>query len=129
KARLEDIAAGLGVTRGALYTYITSKTDLLRKVMERLSSTADKQIRELEKARGKPPADRLALAIQITAGLFEEHGDAVRVFIRDRAELPADVERSHRRWEQRLEREVREVIVEGMRDGSFRPLHPGVVAF
>lgn len=129
RATLEEIAARLGVTRAALYTYVTSKEDLLRRVIEPFYLWASTYLRDLDEVRDLPPADQLHHAIRMHVDLFEKSGDTVRVFIRTRAELPPELFRRHRSWERKLHERVCEIVEEGIRIGDFRPVNVNVATY
>ncbi|MDQ2094537.1 TetR/AcrR family transcriptional regulator [Rhodalgimonas zhirmunskyi] len=126
--RLDDIAAELGVTKAALYNYISSKSDLLMQCydagMERLVTSV-----EAAMAGNRSAAERLNAGLQAYILTMTE---------RDMQYLwsytPPHVTTGHKRGElasrDKLDSLVRETLRAGVEDGSLRSdLDPKMASF
>jgi AcrR family transcriptional regulator len=127
-ARLEDIAAELGVLQGSLYYHIANKAELLLLVQQRRLMTIAQRVREIVES-GLAPEAKLALAIrEHLAHLERYHPESAQWFTTPARANPSGAEES-----ERLNREYAaswvELIEDGIRSGSFRSdVEAGVVA-
>lgn len=124
--RLEDIADELGMHKGSLYNYITTKEDLLLAVVgppaERLLATLD----ELDRS-DLPASEKVRAVARSHARVVEEFFPYVAVYVNEIAG-----QRHSEEWNEKDRRYVRflvAVIEDGCRDGSFAAsVHSGIAA-
>jgi AcrR family transcriptional regulator len=117
-ASMQDIADAVGLYKGSLYYYVSSKEDLLARVFE---GRAQEVLTEIDAvaSRPEPPGQRLRAMVRTYVLGVLEHLDSVHVYLREeRALPPAALHRVHE--EQRAMRDHFERVIEdGMRDGAF----------
>jgi TetR/AcrR family transcriptional regulator len=126
-ASLADIAQELGVTKAALYHYASGKSELLFKLHMR-SLAAAKSAREQAVQEGSDGMDRIARLVYNVVLLMT--GSVTNTFI---LVEPGTLDPPHweavageRRW---LEHDLRDLVQQGIEDGSIVPCDPKLVAF
>lgn len=118
--RMEDIAAGLDLQKGALYYYFDSKEALLASLVETRVGVALDVLRDVA-ARDEAATERVRAAVAGHLTVFQEHADLYTIFNTERlhsisAETAEKVNTLGRDYEQVWAR----MIEEGIRDGEFR---------
>lgn len=117
---MQNIADAVGLLKGSLYYYITSKEDLLYEIHERFMNVLIEKTESREAAADLPPRQRLEGVIIDLLQLIRDYRAYVEVFFRERYSMEGA------RWDAihekrtRYEAVVREIIQDGQRDGSFR---------
>ncbi|NBB72906.1 MAG: TetR family transcriptional regulator [Bacteroidetes bacterium] len=119
-ARIQDVADRLGMQKGSLYYYISSKEDLLRGLVEEPIRAMNQEVRELLDT-GYAPAQKLARVIELHLRYFQEHRDIFGIFLREDIELldqtsDSDLRALLRTYEDYWD----ELLQEGIADGVFR---------
>ena len=117
---MADIARECGITKAGLYYYFQTKADLLDFVYETvnqnlasaLSHAADTSI---------PTEERLAAIVRAQVGHHVEYRSFLAVFWRERHELEPEARKRVRARERRFEKAMRDLLIEGQREGIFRP--------
>lgn len=124
---LAEIAKKLGVTKAALYTYVPSKEELLYFCHD---SAMDTAIESLQKARasGGTGLQKLsATLLNYLEMMLGEEGGYV-VLLEENAMKPAHVRAIVKRRDQ-FEQGLREIVAEGIADGSIVPCNPKLAVF
>lgn len=127
-ASIDRISAQLNVTKGAFYHHITSKEDLITECSEMTFSVVRRMysIAETEPVTG---GEKLSCFTRSLVGYhFSEHGPLLRItaWRRDGASINS-LKEDVRAFRQLVDRCV-DFLVEGMKDGSIRPLHQSVTS-
>jgi len=124
---VQDIADAVGLQKGSLYHYISSKEELLgRIVAEGMLGYAH----GLEQILSRPGTarERLERAVRHHVALIAENTAIYAVFLREWPALEPDLRQrvgdSLRRYQSLFER----TIEEGIRRGEFRPANPRLAA-
>ncbi|RDI55925.1 TetR/AcrR family transcriptional regulator [Nocardia mexicana] len=93
RTTVDDIATEVGVSRSAVYQYVRSKDDAVRRVADRLHTEALSHAREAAVADG-PLVDRihgiLSAKVQLATGHFAESPHATEIFD-EQARLCGDI--------------------------------------
>ena len=71
-ARVDDIAARAGISKGAVYLYFDSKEALLRGLIEREVAPAAQRLRALAEAGGDDPKATLRLLVTVATQLLDD---------------------------------------------------------
>lgn len=116
-ATLEDVADEVGMLKGSLYNYITSKEELLFSVVRPPAEQLLAQTKELV-AAGTPAPEKIVRLARIHAGVLAEHFVYASVYVHEVAGLGRYPE-----WAA-MDREyvslVRTVLTDGVAEGSLR---------
>jgi len=124
---LDDIARNLGVTKAALYHYFPNKHALLRECFSEAMNVA---FRSLEQAHreGRNGREKLRLTLQrYLDGMIHELSGCV-VLVEENALLPEDYAKVLEERD-RFEHALRELVREGIADGSIVPCDPKLTMF
>jgi len=124
---VQDIADQVGLQKGSLYHYITSKEELLARIIaEGLQGYA--QALEEIVAQPLPARERFARAVRHHISMIAENLGIYTVFLRERHALTGQQRRlvaaSMRHYQALFERTIRE----GIARGEFRPVSPRLAA-
>ena len=124
---LDDVARALGVTKAALYYHVRRKEELLFQCHQVLIEIALEGLRRArEHASSADEQLRLALAHYIEGIMDQLRGSIV--LVEDGALTPAH-QRQVIAGRDEYERQLREIIARGVRDGVFVPCDPKLVGF
>lgn len=120
---IAQIVAKAGVTNAALYYYVSSKQELLYRVLE------DGMADQLEKLEGiydvpRPAAERLEMALNNHFDLIFHRPEAIRVFLRERRFLVGDYAERYQVRVKRYDALFERIIVDGVASGEFTASDP-----
>ncbi|HBK91352.1 MAG TPA: TetR family transcriptional regulator [Parvularcula sp.] len=121
-ARMEDIARGAGVSKGAIYLYFESKEAVLKGLIEREVAPVAAQMRALAEAGAGDPAGTLSLIIATAAQFTEGPGFAAtpRVVLSVAARFP-EIGRYYREHVVDIGLgAIETLIAKGVAGGAFR---------
>jgi TetR/AcrR family transcriptional regulator len=124
---MDDIAERLGVTKAAMYRYVSNKHELL---FASFNLAMDASFASLDRAdaQGKTGLEKLRIAMSgYLADLIGVLGHPV-VLLEENALLPAQSRAIIRRRDE-AEKRYRGLIEEGIRDGSVTPCNPKLAVF
>ncbi|HEY0601391.1 MAG TPA: TetR/AcrR family transcriptional regulator [Herpetosiphonaceae bacterium] len=117
---MQNIADAVGLLKGSLYYYITSKEDLLFEIHERFMNVLIEKTERREAAADLPPRERLEGVIVDLLQLIRDYRAYVEVFFRERYSMEGSRWDAIHETRKRYEAMVREIIRDGQHDGSFR---------
>jgi TetR/AcrR family transcriptional regulator len=123
---LADLGSELGITKAALYYYVSDKSELLYRLHVR-SLRAARGARDKAVEEGRDGLDRVRLLIFHYVSAMTASPIETFILLEDGA-LPAEQAQEiikGRRW---LERDLRGLIRKGIDDGSIVPCDPKLVA-
>jgi TetR/AcrR family transcriptional regulator len=124
---LEEIAIGLGVTKTALYYYFPNKQKLLSACMDRVMKVAFEAAEEA-KARGATGREKLMLALQLyLEKLIDEMSCCV--IVSEESSMPPEDRIAHQKQRDKYDTIIRNLVKEGIKDGSIVPCDPKLVTF
>ena len=124
---LEDIAIGLGVTKTALYYYFPNKQKLLSACMDRVMKVAFEAAEEA-KARGSTGREKLMLALQLYLEKLIDEMSCCVIVSEESSMLPED-RIAHQKQRDKYDTIIRNLVKEGIKDGSIVPCDPKLVTF
>lgn len=126
-ASVDMISAKLNVTKGSFYHHNDNKEDLISACFERTFAVIRRALSLAEGIEGKG-WDR-ACAISRSLARFQLSPEGPLLRLGATSALSDPVRRSEvRRTMSRLTERLADVVVDGMMDGSIRPLHPVIAA-
>ncbi len=124
---LAEIAKKLGVTKAALYTYVPSKEELLYYCHDSAMDTAIESLHKARAGRGNGLHKLGATLHNYLEMMLGEEGGYV-VLLEENAMKPAHVRAIVKRRDQ-FEQGLREIVAEGIADGSIVPCNPKLAVF
>jgi AcrR family transcriptional regulator len=127
KTTLQDIAAGIGISRSALYHYVSSKEELLTMLMDELSESLGESIATSRAGADSPERKLRTLAGELVRQRAERPGP-FRLLNQAESALPESVRAQQVRVRKAVLDELRSVIDEGVAAGIFKPLDSRVAA-
>lgn len=123
-ASVERISARLNVTKGAFYHHNPNKEDLIAACFER-KFTVIREMQRVAMASGGSGWDKLcAVSRALVRYHFSEHGPLLRTSAW--SELPDDIREAKLTATAQLDQRFVSMLVEGMQDGSIRPLDQAI---
>jgi AcrR family transcriptional regulator len=124
---LDDVAQSVGMRRPSLYHYVSSKEDLLARIVGDLAAGGEAVVVRVVEQDWDPPTKLRAIA----RGLCLEVAGApsrFRLVLNSEANLPAPVAARLRASKRAVTRGLTDVIAEGIDRGDFRPMDAALAA-
>ena len=126
-ARIEDIAARVGLLKGSLYYYIDSKEDLLFAIVDGNHSRGIVVIEEGAALEGSDPPTRLGGFVERWIGILSANPGYAALAERDLRRLSPERQAIVMNKRGRIHRFVREIIEAGIAEGCFDSgIDPGI---
>lgn len=117
---LLDIARALGVSRPALYHYVSSKEELLSMLVEQVSHNLGEVLENLSSRQDLSPTQKLRDVVGLMVRQHAEHPAQFRILDRSETVLPEPVGTRHREAKRKVLRGVMAVIEAGIEAREFR---------
>lgn len=117
---LQDIADAVGISRSALYHYVSSKEDLLGMLVEQVSGQLAEVLGELSAREDLSAREKLMNVVGLLVRQRAEHPDQFRILDRSETVLPEPAGSHHIEAKRTIVRELVSMITEGTRAGEFR---------
>ncbi|RJR17985.1 MAG: TetR/AcrR family transcriptional regulator [Desulfobacteraceae bacterium] len=128
-ATLDDVAEDLGLTKPALYHYVSSKENLLFQIYMQALETFFGYVYEISSMKISP-AEKLRLFIRRHLKTVVIENLAIfSVFFSEEGQLPEEDFQKIREEKKKFTRVVEEIIEEGISQGCFRTLKPKLLAY
>ena len=118
---MQDLAEDLGMNRGSLYHYIEAKDDLLWAIVNGAMERLDGAVRPILEGPDPIP-ERLTRAIAAHLAFAAEHGDELALIQIELRALAPDRRTLLVGQRDAYEAAWREALLQGVADGSIRPL-------
>ena len=126
RARLEDIAEPVGITRAAIIYHFGDKRALYAAVLEATFKALAERIRAALEADA-PHAERVERLIGAWVDYAAERPTLARLFIREVADSPRELASEIRDLVDPMFSLVTDGIEKGQQDGAFRKIDPALV--
>ncbi len=124
---LDDIAERLHVTKPTLYYYVSSKDDILLECVRQALAMMQQGIEDVRQGGGRA-LDQLQACMRIYAGIVtEDFGQCVIRIGED--PLPPPLRKELRRLKAGIDHEFRQLVAEGVAEGSLKPCNAKLAAF
>src|SRR5215213_1847460 len=117
---LADIAEAVGIRKASVYYHVRTKAELLELVYESVSAEL-LEAPQQELDRSLPPCQQLRFLVARHVAFHLRQGPFLRVFWRERNELPDETYRLIRKRERQYEELLDEIIGEGIESGCLDP--------
>jgi AcrR family transcriptional regulator len=126
---LRDVADAVGVSRSALYHYVSSKEELLAMLVEQWSRGLADSLAALRARTDLSSEGKLRELADLMVRQRAESPDQFRVLDQAEPVLPEPLRTQHRQARRDVLAELSAVIEEGIATGDFKPLDPRIAAF
>ena len=125
-ARLEDIAARAGVSKGTVYLYFDSKEEMFEALVQAIPKANVEQMRAIAMDATVPPEDLLRRMLTFVGGFLRDERMAKfpRLIISDGGRFPKLAETYKREVISRGIGILSAVIERGIKEGAFRAVDP-----
>jgi AcrR family transcriptional regulator len=124
---LDQIAEEIGITKPALYYYITNKEDILRTIINRILEPMQ-QATEIGQS-DMPPEEKLRRIINILVTSAAERKETTLLAFEQANVLPKRSRDALRRRMKEVEKAVQQTIKEGIAKGCFIEVDPRMASF
>lgn len=124
---VQDIADAVGLQKGSLYHYISSKDELLYKIFERSTGALTQRLQEII-ASDATPTEKLRAAIDAHLNALTNQLDLYTVYLSERRTMTGRVTTKVRAEAERQARLVEQIIQEGITRGDWRRTDAKMVA-
>ena len=128
-ATLDDVAEAVGVTKAALYYYVSGKRDLLWNVYVDAGQTLLRAVEPVLLDSGADPVEKLRRVVHAHVDLVTRERELMDVFFREWRELPAEKQAAVREYEKRYVDLLERTVAAGIAMGLLQPLPPRMVVF
>jgi AcrR family transcriptional regulator len=118
---LQDVADALGMSRTALYYYMSSKEAILGRLVENLSGRDAKALEGIRRRSGDP-VERLRAMAREVAHNASSNPKQTRILVENRHHLSPELADTDRKAERSILRSIEAVLEEGILSGDFRPV-------
>ncbi|MCU1646107.1 MAG: TetR family transcriptional regulator [Nocardia sp.] len=126
---LKDVADAVGISRPALYHYVSSKEDLLAMLVEQIGLNLAESLTALRQRTDLSAEGKLRELSGTLVRQRAESPNQFRVLDRSEALVPEPLRTLHRQARRTVLTELAGLIEEGIAAGEFKRLDPQVAAF
>ena len=126
RTSLEDIAAGLSITKPSLYYHFSSKEDILLECLSSGYIYFQRKIAETDDPR-LPGRDRVRIFMEAYVDLLQD--TVLSMVVADERVMSDAGKAKSRNYKRMLNRDLLDRIEIGCKDGSLRAQDPRIVAF
>jgi AcrR family transcriptional regulator len=124
---VQEIADRLKIGKGTIYRYFPTKEELfLSGVDATMHKLADSVIQAI--SRIKDPVKCITAIIEILLDFCNRNRAFIEMVVTERAEFKDRMDASFRALERMRSKRIREVIIEGQRQGLFRKIDPTAIS-
>jgi AcrR family transcriptional regulator len=116
-ARLEEVAAAAGVTKGAVYHYFSNKEELLLRALEHYQALAFGRVEEALRAESGPASARIGVALR---ALFGSPSSGRREVLLLLQSVIYEVPDLYRRWVATGPMKAWQIVADLIEDGKLR---------
>lgn len=116
---IQDIAEEVGMLKGSLYYYISSKDDLLFQIINDVHLDAFGYVTDIFEGTG-PAAERLREFVRRHVAYCASHQTWMGVYLHEYKALPDDMRQKVTDMRDRYEHQVGDIVEQGKREGVFR---------
>lgn len=117
---LQEVADASGISRPALYHYVSSKEDLFAQLVAGISRERADAVAKLRWDESIPPLEKVEEAIKVMVRRIAKNPARFRLLIISEADLPEWVHREHKAAKHDLLNHLSEIIAEGVEAGVLR---------
>jgi len=124
-AQFDDIAEAAGIVKGSLYHYFSSKEEIYERLVENVRGRIDFE----QEVKGKAPArERLDHLVRTRLATTVEYPLEVGLLVRELVRMTGPAGDWAREDPKRYFVAIRQIILQGQKEGTFRAVDPDIMA-
>ena len=116
---MDEIADKVGVAKGTLYLYFSSKEKLYFEILEETFDSIESLL-EKEVAKSDSAPEKLRKVLKIIIRFYRQNMDVLKIFSRDETHLIQEHHELTERWRERRLDLYKKIIEKGIKEGSFK---------
>ena len=116
---MDDIADKVGVAKGTLYLYFSSKEKLYLEILEETFGSIESLL-EKEVEKSDTASNKLKKVLKIVFNFYREHMDVLKIYSRDETHLIREHHELTEEWRDRRIKLYEKIIEKGIKEGSFK---------
>lgn len=116
---MDEIADKVGVAKGTLYLYFSSKEKLYLEILEETFDSIESLL-EKEVAKTDTAPNKLKKVLKIVFKFYRENIDVLKIFSRDETHLIQEHHDLTEKWRLRRLKLYEKIIEKGIKEGSFK---------
>lgn len=116
---MDEIADKVGVAKGTIYLYFSSKEKLYLEILEETFGSIE-SILEKEVAKSDLAPNKLKKVLKIVFKFYREHMDALKIYSRDETHLIREHHELTEEWRHRRIKLYEKIIDKGIKEGTFK---------
>ena len=124
---MDEIAEQVGVAKGTLYLYFSSKENLYLEILEHTFDTIESLL-ETEVAKSDSAPEKLKKVLTIIIKFYRENIDVLKILSRDETHLIQEHHDLTERWRLRRINLYEKIIKKGINEGSFKTTNTELAA-
>ncbi len=125
---MRDIAEAVNLQKASLYHHVSSKQEILLAILDRALDTLIQDLQPVVDS-DRTPIEKLRAAMHTYIRRMTSHADLAAVLLLEHRSLDPSLRAKHIERRDRFEGLWREIIREGVEDGSFREVDDAVASF
>lgn len=126
-ASMQDIANAVDLRKASLYHHISSKQEILLRLLDLAMDLLIERIGEVVES-DETPKERIRQAIATYLEILTQEGDLAAVLLLEYRSLKPELRKKHQPRRDLFESLWRDLIREGIDEGQFAPYDPSLVA-
>ena len=127
-ATMRDIADRVGIEAGSMYNHIQSKKEVLEAICFRMAERFHEQLNRIS-ADHQSPSEQIEALIRMHVQLMIGEGASVYVANNEWKALEGENLQIYKSRRDKYEAQCRSIIIQGIKSGDFKGVHPDVALF
>ncbi|WP_281783680.1 TetR/AcrR family transcriptional regulator [Sinimarinibacterium flocculans] len=123
--KLGDIAEAAGIVKGSLYHYFDSKEEIYERLVKNVRGMLDF---DAEVKGSSPAAERLEHLVRTRLDTTVQYPLEVALLVRELIHMKGPAGDWAREDPKKYFNAIRQIIIQGQKEGTFRPVDPDVIA-
>lgn len=123
--KLGDIAEAAGIVKGSLYHYFDSKEEIYERLVKNVRGMLDF---DAEVKGSAPAAERLEHLVRTRLETTVQYPLEVALLVRELIHMKGPVGDWAREDPKKYFNAIRQIIIQGQKEGAFRPVDPDIIA-
>lgn len=127
-ASMQDIADTVGLQKASLYYHVSGKQEILLAILDHALDLLNADMEQVVQ-KDLPPEEKLREAMRAYTHRLTSDADLAAVLLLEHRSLKPALRKKHIIRRDKFEGYWRQIVVEGVDQGIFRPVDPGIIGF